>query len=116
MHKCACSPKVAGNGKDMVNKMIQVVAKNYIKADKTEEFIKLALQLVKATNEKDSGCIRYELFQDVSNPQVLTIIEEWENKESLDQHMAADHFKELTASFAEFVDKPGEVNLYHKLS
>lgn len=96
--------------------MVHVVAKNYIKAGKTEEFISAAKQLVKETNEKDSGCIRYELFQDLSNPQVLTIMEEWENQEALDKHMAAKHFKELTAAFAELAEKPGEINLYHKLA
>ncbi len=96
--------------------MIQVVAKNFIKADKVDEFITLAKNLVQETVQKDSGCISYELYQNLSNPQILTIIEQWENKEALEQHMAAKHFKEASALFKDFVEKPGEANLYQKLA
>ena len=95
--------------------MIKVVAKNYIKADKISDFISLAKKLVQETRQKDSGCIQYALFQDAENPQILTIIEEWENKEALEQHMAARHFKEIVPLFGDFAEKPGEVNLYQKL-
>lgn len=96
--------------------MIKVVAKNYIKADKVEEYITLARQLVKDTNDKDAGCIRYELFQDTSNPQTLTIIEEWEDMKALNEHMEAKHFKEIVPLFDELSQKPGEVNLYQLLA
>jgi quinol monooxygenase YgiN len=96
--------------------MIKVVAKNFIRTDKVNEFIALARQLVEKTTKNDSGCIRYELFQDDSNPQILTIIEEWEDRESLNKHMTSTHFKEVTAAFTGFVEKAGEINLYQKLA
>lgn len=95
--------------------MITVVAKNHIKEDKVNEFLALAKGLVEETNKNDSGCARYELFQDLSDPQVLTIIEEWGDKESLDSHMASKHFREASASFAGLVEGPAEINLYQKL-
>ena len=67
--------------------MIKVVAKNYIKADKLSEFLTIAKQLVKDTNEKDAGCIRYELFQDTSDSKILTIIEEWDDMKSIRNSM-----------------------------
>lgn len=96
--------------------MIKVIAKNFIKTDKVEEFITQAKKLVQETKQNDVGCIAYELYQDFSNPQVLTIVEEWENKEMLAQHMAAKHFIEASALFKDFVEKPGEINLYQKLA
>ncbi|MNO09032.1 hypothetical protein D3C81_2319910 [compost metagenome] len=51
----------------------------------------------------------------MKTPQVLTILEEWEDQESLNKHMAAKHFKEATAQFGDFLEKPGEVNLYKTL-
>lgn len=96
--------------------MVKVVAKNFIKADKVDEFIALAAKLVQETVQNDAGCIRYELYQDLSNPQVLTIIEEWENRGALNQHMAAKHFQETSARFKDFVENPGEINLYQKLA
>jgi len=95
--------------------MIKIVAKNYVKLDKVNDFIKLVTKLVQETNQNDKGCIHYELFQDIKDPQILTIIEEWESKESLDQHMIAKHFKEIVPMLGAFTEKPGETNLYQKL-
>lgn len=95
--------------------MIKVIAKNYIKEDRVAEFIEVAKKLVQETTEKDAGCIRYELFQDLTNPQVLTIMEEWESNEALGQHMASKHFKTIIPQMADFSEKPGETNLYQKL-
>jgi len=95
--------------------MIKIVAKNYVKADKVSEFILLVTKLVQETNQNDAGCIHYELFQDVKDPQILTIIEEWESKEALGQHMNAKHFKEIVPMLGDYTEKPGETNLYQKL-
>ena len=92
--------------------MIKVVAKNFIKAEKVDAFISLAKQLVQDTRQSDAGCIKYELLQDIKDPLLLTMIEEWEDQESLNNHMAAKHFKEAVVSFTDFVEKPGEINFY----
>ena len=92
--------------------MIRIVAKNIIKKEKIEEFIVLAKKLVEETNQKDEGCIHYQLYQDLADPQILTIMEEWESQEALEKHMAAPHFKEIVPQFAAFASSPGEVNLY----
>ncbi len=92
--------------------MIRIVAKNVIKSEKIEEFIALAKKLVEETNQKDEGCIHYELYQDLANPQILTIMEEWESQAALENHMAASHFKEIVPQFADFAFSPGEVNIY----
>ena len=94
--------------------MIKVVAKNIVKKDKIEEFITLAEKLVEATNQKDEGCIHYELYRDLNDSQVLTFIEEWESMEVLNKHMAAAHFKEIVPKLGEFKDGPEDVHLYQK--
>ncbi len=96
--------------------MIKIVAKNYIKAEKVEQYIALAKKLVQETVPNDAGCIGYELFQDLSNPQILTMIEEWENQEALNGHTRTKHFKEIVPLFKDLEEKPGEMNLYQKLA
>lgn len=95
--------------------MIKVVAKNFIKAEKADLFISLAKQLVQDTRQKDAGCIRYELVQDINNPLLLTMLEEWKDQEALDNHMAAKHFKEAVALFTDLEERPCEINLYKTL-
>jgi quinol monooxygenase YgiN len=95
--------------------MIQIIANNYIKADKVEEFLKLAVGLVEDTRAKDAGCIRYELVQDLKNPQVLTMLEEWEDQESLKSHMNSPHFKEVMSTTADFAEKAAEIHVCKKI-
>lgn len=94
--------------------MIKVTAKHLVKEEKIKEFIHYAKKLVSATINED-GCIKYELFQDEQNPKILTIIEEWENKEVLDLHMKSPHFVELVPILNEFNEKDTDVNLYKKI-
>lgn len=96
--------------------MVKVVADNYIKTEKEEEFILLAKQLVQTTRENDLGCIRYELLQDMKNPQHLIMLEEWENQEALDRHLSSEHFQEAMTRFAGCMENPGEVHLFQKLA
>ncbi len=92
--------------------MIKIVAKNYIKKDKIDDYIALAKKLVKATNDNDAGCLHYQLYQDTANPQILTILEEWESDGHLKLHMEAAHFKEIVPALGDFQEKPGELNIY----
>ncbi|AFA50075.1 hypothetical protein Awo_c33470 [Acetobacterium woodii DSM 1030] len=96
--------------------MIKVAAQNNIKADKIDEFIAIAKNLVAETRKYDAGCVRYELLQDVKNPQLLTMLEEWDDQEALNNHLLSQHFKDAMATFAGYLEKPGEINLYKTLA
>jgi quinol monooxygenase YgiN len=93
--------------------MIKVVAKNKIMDDKIDVVLKLYEKLVTETRKED-GCIKYELFQDVNDLTVLTMIEEWEEKIKLDAHMKTEHFTSIVPMVGEFVIG-SELNIYNKV-
>ncbi len=93
--------------------MIKVVAKNKINVEKLETVLSLYEELVNATRMEE-GCIKYELYQDVEDPSVLTMIEEWEDKASLDQHMKTEHFMRIVPMVGKFVEE-SSLNIYHKV-
>ena len=95
--------------------MIKIVVKSYIKADKMDEYLALVKTLVEATNKNDAGCIKYELFQAVDNPQIMTMIEEWESQDALDKHSSAPHFTQIIPQLGQFNEKPGDMNIYKKV-
>lgn len=95
--------------------MIKIVAKNFVQESKMSEFIALAKKLIEATNQNDEGCIKYELFQDINLPNVYTIIEEWQNQQTLNKHMASMHFKEIIPLLGALTEKQGETNIYKKV-
>ena len=95
--------------------MIKIVAKNFIKEDKVEEFLNLAKTLEEATNKNDAGCLHYGLYKDMNQKNVYTFIEEWESKEVLKVHMNAKHFTEIVPKLNELTEKAGELSMYEKV-
>lgn len=96
--------------------MIHVVAKSVIKEDCINEYKTIALQLVADTNAKDAGCIRYELFQDIKNPTVFTMLETWNSMDDLKAHMSAEHFAKAMEATKDYVDGEGDVTLYQQVT
>jgi len=66
--------------------MIQVIANQHVRPDKTEIFLKLAAELVSKTNRLDEGCIEYGLYRDLKNPNDFIFTEKWKNQELLERH------------------------------
>ena len=92
---------------------IRVVAKNYVKPEKVQEFMGLCKNLVEESL-KEEGCIEYGLYQDLENSGILTILEEWKDKSSLDEHLNSNHFKEIFPLMSECLEKETEINVYKK--
>lgn len=92
---------------------IRVVAKNYVKSEKVQEFMGLCKKLVEASL-KDEGCINYGLYQELEHSEILTFLEEWKDEKSLDQHLNSSHFKEIFPLLSEYLEKETEVNVYKK--
>lgn len=97
----------------MILLTIRVVAKCHVKPEKVQEFIDMCKKLVDET-VKEEGCIEYGLYQELSNPQILTMLEEWRDEGSLDEHMKSDHFREIFPLFSECLIKETEVSVYKK--
>ncbi len=90
-----------------------MVAKTYVKPEKTQEFLGLCRKLVEASL-KDEGCIDYGLYQELENSGNLTFLEEWKDEKSLDQHLNSSYFKKIFSLLSEYLEKETEVNVYRK--
>lgn len=93
--------------------MVKVIARSIIKENALPEALALYQLLVQET-VKEQGCISYELFQELDNPNNLTLIEEWEDLEALKRHTETSHFITLVQQLAQF-EKELPVLLYKKL-
>lgn len=94
---------------------IKVVAKHIIKEDRLDDFIRIGKQLVESTNKEDWGCISYQMYQDVDNPLVVAMLEEWESLEAIDNHLDAKHFHDLLPALRECLDGPSDMNNFKLL-
>jgi quinol monooxygenase YgiN len=94
--------------------MVKVAAKNFAQLDKFSEIIELYKELVDLTR-KEKGCIKYELYQDENNPTILTMIEEWESRKALDEHLKSEHFIRIVPNVKKYMLKETDMNVYNKL-
>lgn len=93
--------------------MIKVIAPSIIKENSLSDALQLYKLLVKETI-KEQGCISYELFQALDDPNSLTLIEEWEDEEALLFHTKTPHFIELVGKLADY-EQELPVHIYKKL-
>ncbi|WOO37997.1 putative quinol monooxygenase [Anaerocolumna sp. AGMB13020] len=81
--------------------MIKVIVPSIIKENHLSDALQLYELLVKET-VKEQGCISYELFQALDDPNSLTLIEEWEDEQALHRHTKTPHFINLVGKLAEY--------------
>jgi quinol monooxygenase YgiN len=70
--------------------MIYVVATLTIKPGSLAALRAPAAACIAAT-VKEKGCIAYELFESLSDPQKLIFVEKWETREDLTAHSKQPH-------------------------
>lgn len=95
------------------NDAIKVIARSTIKNNHLEEALSL-YRLLATETRKEKGCIAYELFEELGNSNNLTLIEEWESEEALQQHTQTKHFIELVGKLAK-IEKEAPVLIYKKI-
>ena len=84
-----------------MSEQVDVVA--HIEAKPGEEsFVRSVLESYVALTRLEDGCLRYDLFADISDPQKFTFVEEWTTLAALEKHGQSAH---ITAGKARLVDK-----------
>ena len=74
------------------------------------EFLGLCKKRVEKSVKED-GCIEYGLYQELENPGILTMLEEWRDESNLDKHLKSNHFREIFPLFSEHLEKETEINV-----
>jgi len=74
--------------------MVIVHAHIEVKDGMAQKFAEAAGKCVTETR-KEPGCRFYTLYTDNENPLKFIIVEEWDSKAALDNHMTLPHFLQL---------------------
>ncbi len=82
--------------------MIVVKGKFQAKPDKIEDLKNLSLNML-APSRVDRGCISYEFCESSSEKGVFFFVEEWLDRESLQNHFETEHFQEFMEYFPSLI-------------
>ena len=77
-----------------------------IRSDCREQALQLARQMADATRT-EIGCISYDFYVGLSDPNTLMLFQEWENMEALMGHFQTEHMEEFLQALPEVVS--GEI-------
>lgn len=94
--------------------MIKVIAKKLVNEGQLQKVINLYEELAESSR-KEEGCIKYELYQDDKDCNVLAVIEEWESNDALAKHKNSEHFVRIVPMIGNLTSKKVDMNTYKKL-
>ncbi len=87
--------------------MVVSTVKVLVVAQKRDE----ALQIVRSYIGPvcaQPGCISSRIYQDVNDPNTLTLFEEWKTREDLDRHLRSNDYRKILA-LMELSSEPPEI-------
>ncbi|OUC15800.1 MAG: antibiotic biosynthesis monooxygenase [Alkalinema sp. CACIAM 70d] len=93
---------------------IRVVAHVIAKPDQIEALKALTLSILEPTRQ-ESGCIQYELHQNLQDPTDFTFIEEWESEAALEAHLQTPHLQAAMAQLDGIVAAMPDIRSYQRL-
>lgn len=84
--------------------VVKIVATIVVKPEYRQELVGVFQQLVLASRQ-EAGNLRYDLHQDIKNPNRMVFFEIWQSQAAVDEHGATAHFQ----SFLHAIDGKTEI-------
>ena len=91
--------------------MIVVAGTVAIKPESREEAARVALKMVAATKQEE-GCLCYDFWSDLADPNLFHVFEEWESDAALEAHFATSHMAEFIEALPSVVAGPANIRRY----
>jgi quinol monooxygenase YgiN len=73
--------------------------------EKQKELVQTLLSMIEPTG-KETGCLSYDVFCDIEDKNRFILLEEWETREDLDDHIRSHRFSVLLGSAPLLCDPP----------
>ena len=78
--------------------------------EKRTEMMQTLLSIIEPS-AREKGCLGYDVFCDLEDKHVFSLIEEWETREDLDRHIRSELFSVLLGTKS-LLGKPLEMKIY----
>lgn len=91
--------------------MITVHAYMYAKPEYRDAYLEGLRALQASTREHDAGCLRYECWTSIDDPDTFVCIEEWTDMAALNAHLDAPHHAAASAALDPYRARPAEIHV-----
>ena len=72
--------------------------------------LRQTLQALNKSTPKDKGCLSHTVFQDIENDNSFSLVQLWQNREDLDNHLRSDKFTVLMGTRS-LLSRPSEITM-----
>jgi quinol monooxygenase YgiN len=93
---------------------VKVVVKVTARSDTIEKIRAIVLELAMQSRE-EQGCLSYEVIQNLAEPEVFVLYEEWASAGHLDAHNKTPHFHAAVSQAQSLLGKPLEVGRFRTI-
>jgi len=90
---------------------VHVVARHFAKPETVAEVRDVLVSLI-PLSRAEPGCLKYELFQNVSDPTDFTFMETFASDAALAVHAASPYVADIPARLSGLMAKPSDVRVY----
>ncbi len=90
--------------------MIIVRIRMHVLAEKYKEVLQTLLSLM-GPMEREVGCLGYAFLSDIKEKTTFYVLEEWENRQKLDNHLKSDLFGVLLG-LKSLLCQPHDIHIY----
>ena len=90
---------------------VHVVARHFARPATVNQVREILTALI-PLSRAEAGCLKYELFQNQSDPTDFTFMETFASEAALQLHAAAPYITRVPAQLAPFIAQPSDVRFY----
>ena len=91
--------------------MLIVIGRVRCSPEHREELV-AALEEMQDSSRREPGCLRYGFFAAVEDPLSFIAVEEWTDREALDEHFAQPHLHRFAGRLAGLIAGEAEVAIH----
>jgi quinol monooxygenase YgiN len=95
--------------REVVPMIVVRIAMNVL-PEKQKELVQTLLSMVESM-ETEAGCLSYALFCNMEDKNLLNLLEEWQTRKALNQHLRSDMFGVLLGTKS-LLTEPHGINIY----
>jgi quinol monooxygenase YgiN len=95
----------------MPSEAVRVVARITAQPDKVDELKSILLGLL-APTRAESGCVSYDLLQNITDVCDFVFVEEWASDSAIDAHMTTPHLQGVLTKVSSLLAKAPDIRRY----
>lgn len=92
--------------------MITVHAYVYAKTEHRDAYLQGLRELQNSTRANDPGCLRYEFWASIDDPNAFVCVEVWSDMDALTAHLDAPHHIAGSEALDAYRDRPSEIQIF----